>query len=207
MKEYAHIDSIFKRDARGKFLPEFSVPAFAYLENNTWIGTEKVDGTNIRVMWFPATQNVVFGGKTDNAQIPSFLLTKLQELFPPRRMAEVFPDQAVCLYGEGFGARIQKGGGNYIPDGVSFVLFDVLIDRWWLERDALEDIAKKLDIQIVPIIFRGSLAAAVEFTSKIGFLSSWGNFDAEGLVLKPEVEMFQRNGERVITKVKTKDFR
>ena len=52
MKEYHKIQTIFKRDPENKFKTliygEFSLPEFEYLKNNTWIFTEKVDGTNIR---------------------------------------------------------------------------------------------------------------------------------------------------------------
>ena len=39
-----------------------------------------------------------------------------------------------------------------------------------------------------------------------GLTSTFGNFEAEGLVLKPEVELFNRQGHRIITKLKGKDF-
>ena len=34
----------------------------------------------------------------------------------------------------------------------------------------------------------------------------WSTAKAEGLVLRPSVQLFNRKGERIITKVKTKDF-
>jgi len=38
--------------------------------------------------------------------------------------------------------------------------------------------------------------------------STWGDFIAEGLVLRPEVDLFAESGKkRIITKVKYKDFR
>jgi len=111
----------------------------------------------------------------------------------------------MCLYGEGYGAKIQKGGGNYLPNGVSFVLFDVLIENWWLERPNMLDIADKLDIQTVPIREMGTLHDGIAII-KNGLNSTWGNFRAEGLVCKPYVELFNRKGDRVITKLKHKDF-
>lgn len=67
MKEYHKINTIFKRDpeTRNKTLLEgqYSVPEFEYLANNKWIFTEKIDGTNIRVMW--DGKKVTFGGKTE----------------------------------------------------------------------------------------------------------------------------------------------
>ena len=65
-------------------------------------------------------------------------------------MSKVFNDHIqVTLYGEGFGAKIQKGGGNYIPNGQSFILFDVVIDGWLLQRKNVQDIATKLGIDTV----------------------------------------------------------
>ena len=41
---------------------------------------------------------------------------------------------------------------------------------------------------------------------KKGFISKWGDFQAEGIVARPQVELKARNGKRVITKIKNKDF-
>ena len=216
MKEYHKIDTVFKRDPATKhktlLLGDWSQDAFGYLANNEWVFTEKVDGTNIRIMCPPYQENgqqfgITFGGKTDNASIPAFLVERLQQRFmlPEQRekLAGMFPDGA-CLYGEGYGARIQKGGGNYRPD-TDFVLFDVKVGEWWLQRDAVEDVAAKLDLDIVPIIGRGTLAEMIDI-AKGGFNSRWGAFLSEGIVARPAVELKTRNGSRIITKIKHKDF-
>ena len=39
-----------------------------------------------------------------------------------------------------------------------------------------------------------------------GFNSKWGEFKAEGIVARPETELKRRNGQRIITKLKYKDF-
>jgi hypothetical protein len=368
--KYHKILSLFKRDMEGdkKFIiGEWTTPELEYLKDNKWVFTEKVDGTNIRVMW--DGKDVVFGGRSDDAQLPVYLIYKLDEHFKTMsqrlKLKEIFPpeeDLDVVLYGEGYGAKIQKGGGNYIPDGVDFVLFDVLIlDRQydkmnlcpihsnnqnvtqkkntmqkdcvncvitekdlyqrrekestqefidptqqikknyiketkngicernldlasknmmsyqkskedfvkfvvkskqgkaemekyrhlllttttkqeklegycvvpaiqqsikqneisngskkqsctcsqvngiWLERENVKDIAEKLGIKIVPIIGGGTLQDAIEMTKK-GFKSQWGDFIAEGIVARPKVEMRTRRGDRIITKVKYRDF-
>lgn len=206
MKEYHKIQSIYKREQKQpcKFIEgEFSLPEFEYLKDNKWVWTEKVDGTNIRVMW--DREKLRFGGKTDNAQMPVFLMERLQQLFPIDKFKSLYPDISMCLYGEGYGAKIQKGGGNYNPDGVDFVLFDVKIEDWWLERHNIEDIASKLGIETVPIVGEGTLDDAIELVRN-GFDSTWGDFKAEGLVLRPKVELKNRRGNRIITKLKTKDF-
>lgn len=205
MEKYHKINSLFKRDEKGKFIfDQFSTPEFEYLHENEWVGTEKIDGTNIRIHW--NGEKVEFGGRTDNAQIPVFLVNRLQELVENFNWQEVFPDaDDVTLFGEGYGAKIQKSGGLYKPDGVDFILFDVKIGHWWMKREAVDEIAGKLGIGSVPIIFRGTLMEAIEFV-KPGFDSTIGSAKAEGLVLVPAIDLFTRRGDRVITKLKTKDF-
>lgn len=198
--------SIFKRDVNThNFIDDaFSLPEFEYLKDNFWVWTEKIDGMNMQVDWDKET--VRFGGKTDNAQIPTFLYKKLQEMFTIEKFKRLYSDTPMRLYGEGYGAKIQ-GGGKYIPDGVGFILFDVLIDGWWLRRGDIEDIANKLGIDVVPTIGGGTLMDAVALIKSRKFKSKWGDFLAEGLVLKPKVELKTRAGERVITKIKHKDYK
>jgi hypothetical protein len=211
MTEYHKIDSVFKRDPatnhKALLLGDYAQEAFAYLANNEWVFTEKVDGTNIRIIIAPriAGGDIKFGGRTDSASIPALLVTRLQERFLSQKetLNEMFENGAV-LYGEGYGARIQKGGGNYRPDQ-DFVLFDAMVGHWWLQRDALEGIAASLKIDIVPVLGRGTLADMVSIT-RSGFFSQWGNFIAEGIVARPAVELKNRNGSRIITKIKHKDF-
>jgi ATP-dependent RNA circularization protein (DNA/RNA ligase family) len=207
MEEYHKIQTVYLRDPATKYKSllegHFAKPEFEYLTNNSWVFTEKVDGTNIRVKW--DGEQLTFAGKTDRADTPKFLLEKLAALFYPEifLVNELPP---LCLYGEGYGAKIQKGGGNYIPDGVNFILFDVNIGGIWLERHNVEDIAEKLKISIVPIVGKGTLPEGAEMV-KNGYDSRLRKAPPEGIVMRPEVELFNRRGERVITKIKMKDFK
>src|SRR3990167_10393784 len=163
MKEYHKIQTVFMRDpaTNHKTLLEgqYSLPEFWYLKDNVWVFTEKVDGTNIRVM-FDGTA-LTFGGKTDAAQIPAVLVARLNERFLPQLSVfqEKFPDR-VCLYGEGDGAQIQSGGGNYRQDQ-DFVLFDVKVGEWWLERENVEDVGAALSLDIVSILRSDTLSKIV----------------------------------------------
>lgn len=206
---YHKIPGLYKREEQKPFrLIEgvYREPEIELLKNITWVFTEKVDGTNIRVMW--DGHNVVFGGRTENAQIPSHLVTKLNELFMGTRMEQVFEqvfgEGPAILYGEGYGAKIQKGGGNY-SDKQEFVLFDVKVGDFYLKREDIEDVAGKFSLEVVPIVHTGSLEEGVTLV-KGGLKSAWGDFPAEGLVAKPVVDLFNRKGERIITKIKAEDF-
>ncbi len=207
MEPYHKIQSVFKRDPATKhktFLNEYSTPEFEYLKDNTWVFTEKVDGTNIRVISWPCGK-VTFRGRTENSQIPTKLVSRLMKLFPPHeKLHEQFPDGG-CLYGEGCGAGIQKGGGNYYSNFQEFVLFDARVGIFWLKRDAVMDIACKLEVHIAPIIGSGTLDDMVKLVCG-GLRSCWGDFIAEGAVARPETELFNRGGHRIIAKLKHKDF-
>ena len=218
MKTYHKIQSIFKRDManNGKIMEDkFALPEIEWLKNNEWIFTEKVDGTNIRIMW--EGEEIKYGGKTDNTQLHIDLIENLhklfdskielfREMFIPLREMFIPPEGqkvAVCFYGEGYGAGIQKGG-CYREDK-SFVLFDIKIGNFWLNREDVEDIANKFGIDIVPIVGSGTIKDMVDMVKK-GFNSQWGDFLAEGIVAKPKIELFTRRGDRLIAKIKHKDF-
>jgi hypothetical protein len=226
VNEYHKIPSVFKRDPQTKYrtLLEgvYATPELEYLRNSEWRFTEKVDGTNIRVMWQPGPPlcfqrdktciyysddgTIRFGGRTDKAQTPDFLLRRLREIFDGKEdVFESVFDCPVCLYGEGYGPKIQKGGGNY-GDTQSFVLFDIKIGDCWLKWDDVIDIGEKLSLQVVPTVSIGRLQEMI-YAVRSGIRSKWGNFQSEGLVARPMVPLLTRTGRRIITKLKTCDFR
>ena len=137
-----------------------------YLKDNKWLCSEKIDGTNIGVVW--DGHKVSFQGRTERAQIPAPLVNKLNELFGgiinEEMFEQKFGEMNVILFGEGYGPKIQKGGGLY-RDDVSFILFDVYLSdqNLWLKRDAVEDIAKSFGIDIVDIVLTGTLQEAIDF--------------------------------------------
>jgi len=206
MKEYQKIQTVFKRDPETNhkklLMGDYSLPEFEYLKDNMWEFTEKVDGTNIRVMF--DGERITFGGKTDKAQIPAKLVEKLEGMFLPQLQGfkDIFDEEA-CLYGEGYGGYIQSAGKLY--GEIDFILFDVKIGKWWLKRADIQDIANDFGIDVVPIIGEGTLDDLMNSVS-FGFSSNWGDFTAEGVVARPKVDLLSRSGSRVITKLKHKDF-
>ena len=220
MAEYQKIQTLFKRDERNIIIPDqFTYPEFDVLKDLKWECTEKIDGTNIRIELASSGNSedgiiMSFKGRTDKANIPEHLLTKLNWLFDRERLMEVLnitdetQDCNITLYGEGYGAKIQKGG-NYISNDVNFILFDVKIGKWWLDRESIKDIANKLGINVVPLMGYMTIPEAIEYVKK-GFKSTIAenkDYDAEGLVLKAPCGLLKRDGERLITKIKTVDFR
>jgi hypothetical protein len=206
LEKYHKIQTVFKRDPATKhktlLYGQYSLPEFEYLSNCLWEFTEKVDGTNIRITKEDGFKMI--DGRNEKSQVPAKLIQAINEELPEARLDSVFNHNDYCLYGEGFGAGIQKGGGNY-RDDPSFVLFDVRVGEWWLQREQVDQIAGALGIQVVPVIGHGTLHDMCCRAMK-GIKSRWGDFEAEGIVARPTVDLQTRGGHRLITKIKCKDF-
>lgn len=232
METYHKIQTLFKRDLdgsltgkKGKMIEgQWTTPELEYLADKEWEFTEKVDGTNIRIGMWAGYEQPEFAGRTDNAVIPEPLKRYLEETFTVDRFEKAdLHINPIILFGEGYGPKIQ-GGGKYREDH-SFVLFDVKIGDFWLDRDNVDDIADKLGIDSVPVIGHGTLHEGINrvkgkaismwsddgsdkmLSSRLPMLSKWGTFEAEGIVARPKVPLFNRKGERIITKIKAVDFR
>ena len=269
---YPKIDTLFDRgsdfrvdEARVR-RPEFLVP-------REWAVTEKIDGTNVRVSlernldeesgkmasqfglpneWVEENMDAWvarFYGRTENSQMPTFLLDHLQRTFTLEKMQSLWRCKGSCtlcsgngrlpivsikndievtgegscpnfepypivLYGEGYGARIQKGGGDYRADA-SFRLFDVLIGGTWLRYADVENVALQLGIEPVPLLGIYAMDEVVElvrhdFASAVSFeesVKSGGHARyAEGVVAFTDPPLFNSHGQRLMFKLKTKDF-
>jgi len=227
--EYGKIETLFNRDkATFKVIVDrdsFRLPEFGLV--NRWIITEKVDGTNIRIEYWPrrlkvgdailvepgSEDEVLVKGRTDNADLPPFLLDSINELVTLEKLQSTFDQDApVVLYGEGYGARIQKGGGSY-REGTSFRLFDVRVGDWWLNWENVEGVAASLGIKVVPSIGGPmDVAEAMErlssFESSLVAFEDGGKQDLrpEGIVARTNPLLFTRKGERLMWKIKHKDF-
>jgi len=208
MSEYHKIETLFERDPK-TFVVGTALKSPVLGTIREWDVDEKIDGTNIRVS-LSAAGEVSFGGRTDAAQIPADLIQYLIRTFQQDLLKSALwldpaaPVDAV-LYGEGYGAGIQKGGGLYRTDK-AFILFDVMVaGKWWLDRTAIAEIASKLGIDVVPYLGRMTLDEIVEHV-RTPFPSQIGTGMAEGIVARPIEPLFDQRMKRIIIKLKTKDF-
>lgn len=224
--KYPKINSLYKRDLKTKklIIGDYSLPEFDNVKR--WHITEKVDGTNVRIMikcpfvldGKPENNrhlSITFGGRTDNAQLPANLFEYLQKTFTVERLALVFPDilnhnqvTDITLYGEGYGPKIQNGGSY--RDDVSFILFDIKIGRFWLEYENLQGIAEAMGIDVVPSFgvwenYDGD-NELLPLKSMIANNNGKPDLLPEGIVAKSYPLMLCRNGERIMWKLKHIDF-
>jgi ATP-dependent RNA circularization protein (DNA/RNA ligase family) len=165
-----------------------------------WCVEEKIDGTNIRVIYENGT--LKFRGKKDDSQIPGFLLDYLQEKFK----IENFPGTSITLFGEGYGPKIQKVGSLY-ADEVGFVLFDVYCDGMWLNRSNVKEIADELNVPIAPYIGSMSESEILDFVkSKPLSVFSKYPLTIEGVVCKTTPLLLSLDGTPLMFKLKCKEF-
>jgi ATP-dependent RNA circularization protein (DNA/RNA ligase family) len=232
MEEYPKIETLFDRDPKTFKVLEDKIRLPEFFMIQKWRITEKIDGTNVRI-WYrtlyeegkmitkgntalPFCRRIVeINGRTENASMPTFLMNYLQQTFTVDKFKQAFPDLKdeieVVLYGEGYGPKIQSGG-NYRKD-VSCRLFDVKVGKWWLEPDDIESIAEKMGVKTVPSLNDVTIEQAVHLIKSNPFsqvsLQEGGNPDArmEGVVARTVPLLLMRNGERLMWKLKRKDFK
>ncbi|MCP4900801.1 MAG: hypothetical protein GY906_27870 [bacterium] len=207
MIPYPKTPNAFKRNPTNRNAVQVGTwtdSTLAALRAVEWTWTEKVDGTNIRLLW--DGERAEMRGRSDRAQLPGRLrlwFERYQEQLT-ERMYEAFGPSSAALYGEGYGAGIQKGG-QYL-EHQAFVMFDLMRSDSWLPLDVTQDIASVLGLDHVPIVGKGSIYEAVEFVVSDDFKSHWGDFHPEGIVALPPAPLYNAYGERIKFKLKRKDL-
>ena len=216
-QKYTKIDTLYKRGEKNLIMiGDYSNPLFPYLLHNKWLAYEKVDGTNMSYYWDGHTLEI--HGKTEDAKTPPHLIEKMLEILPIDVLKEKFPPKfdengneipfLMIIYGEGYGRGIGKVGSKYHPNDVSFRVFDIKIGEWWLDWDNVVDICNKLNLDHVVPYGEMTLAEAEEMVMK-GFKSTIAEnkfFNAEGLVLRPIIQLYDKKMKRLLVKIKTCDY-
>lgn len=206
---YPKIETLFKRGDDHRLTDELRRPVFGTISE--WVMTEKVDGTNIRIRYDRDPDGEVaylIGGRTENAQIPAPLIDHIRGL-DHDAVTEIMNRHEIdrlTLFGEGYGPKIQ-GGGDY-RDDQGFIVFDMLAnDRFWLTDAAVTANAEEIGIPRVPILGHADLRSIINLV-RDGFESRCAARVrlAEGIVARPVEPLFDARGERLILKLKTKDF-
>ena len=231
--EYPKINSLWKRQGwyfedgkknspeyqagRQSFIiGDYAEPEFGNIKK--WRVDEKIDGTNVRIVFSRAqsggqtlfdgwSTGVTYLGRTENAQMPTHLLAYLQSTLTKECIGKAFPEATdVILFGEGYGPKIQAGGGNYRSDA-GFILFDVFVGGWWLKWEDVTEIAHKLGIPHSPHLGIMTEEEIVEFVkSKPLSRCSVIPQMMEGVIARADPLVLFRNGKPVKWKLKCKEF-
>ena len=211
MTHYHKIETIYNRDTTGtkKLIPgSWCNETVKFLADVPWEFTEKIDGVNVRIVW--DGHNISFAGRTEKTTLDfpgmrEYLETQFGGTTNEQIFEQMFGEREVILFGEGYGGCIQAVGSQY-SDAISLILFDVMINGNYQSRKTVEEVAEAFACKVVPIVLTGTLQDGVDFVRKHP-KSTIGTAYMEGVVGRPAVELQDRCGNRVIVKIKHKDFK
>ena len=208
---YPKIENLWKRNTK-HLLTEGEHTLSEFANVNRWEISEKIDGMNIKIEFindsFLFDAVLSFGGRTDKTEIPSQLLKHLEETFSLDFFKEVFPGaNNVVIFGEGYGPKIQKGGGKYRKDQ-GFIGFDIFINGWWMTQQKVYDTLSNVGISVVPHLGRGTIRNIVDFVKQnpTSCISKEPK-EMEGIVARSYPLMLFRNGNPVMFKLKVIDYK
>lgn len=208
---YNKIPSLLKRDVRtGKFTTEFTKDILKelYMKDYPMVVTEKIDGTNVRVYW--DGYNFSIWGRKGASEMPEGLLNYLEDKFSNYKMEalfeERFGDKPAVICGEGIGPKITEkyGSGEY-----GFIGFDIMYNGRYLNYEECDKFFELINITPVPFMGRDTIYNIIELITNLnGTMKSLlnRNIIAEGVVLKPDIELYDNLGNRAILKIKQKDY-
>jgi len=165
-----------------------------------FVWTEKIDGTNIRVIW--DGYNVSFSGRTNRAELPQHLLhDSLKPAFREEVFEELFGDKKVILFGEGYGAKIQSGGAY--SQNQKFIGFDVCVCGKYLLPEDMISVFESFGVDIVPYLNLETVEDALGFMKENpDSLISTEPKKMEGVVGRPKYDLRTRFGDRISVKIK-----
>jgi ATP-dependent RNA circularization protein (DNA/RNA ligase family) len=214
---YEKIETYFNRDpvtfrinTQAIRVPEFSA---VY----RWVVEEKLDGQNIRIhVRRPVGEpvSITFNGRTDNAQLSGPVRAAMERMV--HRAYAAPPDlwqEELTLYGECVGPKIQKNPHKLIEP--ELVLFDVRVQvfptgHYWAPREIVSAWAAALGCRTPTVIAGGWDIAEIAHQVREGFRVQLNNGvsseRAEGVVCRPSHELTTQRGQRLIFKLKTRDF-
>lgn len=208
---YPKIETLFNRNPDTFKVNTNSIKLKEFDLIDKWEVYEKIDGTNIRVVW--NNNEFTFSGRTSKAELPKELEEHLKDIFNESKsslLSSLFTaDKFVYFYGEGYGHKIQNGKGY--SDKQKFILFDILVasensESIFLNCDSIEDIALKLNLDVVPYLGTMTKNEIIELVSK-GFPSKIGNVPiCEGIIASTNPLLLTRLQQRVMFKLKHSDF-
>lgn len=209
--KYPKTLNYWKRDSKGKLLSDVAKEEFKQIK--TWRITEKIDGTNVRILLIDG--KVIIGSRRYIELDAKFnmhqgLLDKVKSIFTEEAMNKKFPNINVVIFGEGFGAKIQSGG-RYRSEQ-DFILFDVVVygkRDYWLNRNNQEDIATHFGVEIVPEWNEQCTIEEIIDLVKNKVYSTVSDdpkLIIEGVIARTDPLMFFQDGTPIKFKMKVKDL-
>lgn len=224
--KYQKIQNVFRRSPETHGIDPYAWgnEAIGFLVQAQWLVQEKIDGTNVRIIW--DGNRVSFGSKNtlDTSNLPGRLREHLEATYGTGEFEQIieqeFGGTPITIYGEGYGHKIQKGA-DYFPDSPEgenrFIGFDVRVDGHYLPAARTAGVLQTLGVPMVKQADRTFTIPEViaDMTNAINSAAegepalthAGTSKEIEGYVLRPAVPLFDRRGNRVLAKIILNDVR
>jgi len=212
--KYKKYKSPFVKDGNYKNTKELS----QLLPRGTWIVTEKIDGTNIRIIldqqkedgsrdYYIGSRKLILNNEDKNSKqfldcIKDVNINKLIDYFKDIK-------HTITIYGEGYGAGVQTG--HIYSQDKNYRVFDIKIGDVYQDWTYVCKVCVDNQLNIVPLLGNSK---ELSYDKCVGLLNTFHNTliqegiggTPEGVVYKFEPVLLDKYGERLIFKVKFKDF-
>lgn len=184
-----------------------------FFKFNNFHCTEKVDGTNIIVFW--NGRDVTFKGRKLTDQIPAKLLEILKNTFTKELMKIVFgtrDNSGIVIYVEGHGYSLGSELKNKMPLWEDLHIIDIgginltTSEISFFDFERLEMISSIFKLNTVPLIGIHNMCEAVEMCKNTYMSTINENIKAEGIVIRPVIDLKTKTNERIIYKIRSECF-
>lgn len=153
--EYPKLKNLHKRDpADNKVIDAYTDEIFSpeLLGNAGWTWREKLDGTNLRIIW--DGHRAEYRGRTDRAQFSGpqelFLQKTIETQGFEELLEQTFGNTEAALYAELIGNKIQ--GNPHKIVGYEIRVYDAFVAGWWLLPANVDELANSLGLGSAEII-------------------------------------------------------
>lgn len=223
MDKYPSIETVFLRDNETHKLlfGEVREPEIGCVKE--WTISEKIDGTNMRVI--VDAFGVTVKGRTDAAQLKPALVKHIESLFDHELIVDYFAQHlgpskvlhdewAVTFYGEGYGPGIGPNGRFYTPD-YRFRCFDLKYGHTrWADDDSMRAVCRDLLIPTAPLLGAIREIPSTRYELQLllprSLVTAAENpkveFEGEGIVAKPHKVLLNAFGGRVMWKLTFREW-
>lgn len=206
MKTYQKIETLYKFNTTiNKFVEnDFTNPIVKYLYDCKWIGSEKIDGTNIRVLWDGFSFSIA--GRTEKSDVPKEVKLLFDTIFNKDAeiiIEQIFGVKEVIFCMEAYGGKIQNGTYKISE---RLIGFDIMVNENYIQRESARDIFEKINIPFVPLYIFKNLKEAIDFVKTNPVSQVDNTAYIEGLVCLPYERIYDNQGNRIAVKIKVRDF-
>ena len=175
---YMHIDNLYKNKDILLFKECYAL--------------EKIHGTSAHISWSKTDGLKFFAGGANHEQF----IQIFGELLLGAKFSQMDIEQ-VTIYGEAYGGKLQGMSKTYGKD-LRFVAFDVKIGDNWLEVPNAESLVRGLGLDFVhytrTLTDLPALDALRDAPSEQARRLGLEDQKAEGVVLRPLMELVKKNG-------------